>query len=123
MGTVRLTPWYQFTPGSVLPPKKVFVLQGTKGYSVDDVVCVDEGGGNRGVSVAEDFQVTSSQREKDMRECEGEGLDIMRQWKGKSVLDKSPDIQREYEVDRENEQRERGRVRGVVGNKRVFTGS
>lgn len=42
MGPVPVFPSYEFNPGSRLPPKKVFVLQGTRGYEVDQVVCVEE---------------------------------------------------------------------------------
>lgn len=54
MGPIPLTSWYQFTPGSILPAKKVYVLQGTKGYNVEQVVCLDrevENEGARGLTV------------------------------------------------------------------------
>lgn len=55
MRPIPLTSWYQFTPGSILPAKKVYVLQGTKGYNVEQVVCLDkppvENEGARGLTV------------------------------------------------------------------------
>lgn len=36
-----MEPSYEYVPGSRLPPKKVYVLQGTRGYEVDQVICVE----------------------------------------------------------------------------------
>lgn len=95
MGPVVLTPWYEHIPGSHLPPKKVFRLQGTRGYSVENVVCVDsEAEGDRLRTVRKEVQ-EDSQKILDLGEAEGDRSECtLGQDKGKRVVGESPILER-----------------------------
>lgn len=99
MGPVVLTPWYQHTPGSHLPPKKVYKLHGTRGYQVDQVVCVEselEGGKIRGRELSGQVGCQGNKR---IEVSEGrKSVNVNGQEKGKGVLGRQAEEEKEKDV-------------------------
>lgn len=76
MGQVIITPWYRIEPGSHLPPKKVFRLQGTKGYNIENVVCMgSESEGQRAKEKIERDRA-AGQKEVVIERHEGDGEEV-----------------------------------------------
>lgn len=100
MGPVVLTPWYEHIPGSHLPPKKVFRLHGTRGYNVENVVCVRSEAEGESIRSARTEVQADSQRTIGLEESEGDGGEIFVGLdKGEKVIGESPNLERENEWD------------------------
>lgn len=86
MGPVPLTPWYEFTPGSCLPPKKVYRLHGTRGYDIEQVVCLEK---------EEDLERYRQSEEgiKSLSDVRRENVNVQR--KGKEGIGEASDLERE----------------------------
>lgn len=108
MGPFHLAPSYEYTPGSRLPPRKVYVLHGTKGYELEDVVCGEDATAGQRGRVASGSCNLGCQKTGGIEGSEGDG----KERKGKSVREEV-DTEREYEIRRESEKQENLFIEGV----------
>lgn len=108
MGPFHLAPSYEYTPGSRLPPRKVYVLHGTKGYELEDVVCGEDATAGQRGRVASGSCNLGCQKTGGIEGSEGDG----KERKGKSAREEV-DTEREYEIRRESEKQENLFIEGV----------